>query len=66
MKVDTETIDDDKYQVDFSTHKSNTDIYPKERLPSSIRSKKRQGFIPRELLLFLDLDMEFINDFMKR
>ena len=67
-KVDDEIVED-AFNVEFDTQKSthmNEKVGPSDRVESVIRNRKKQGFLPKELLLFLDLDSDFIESFMQR
>ena len=66
-KVEDEIVEDDRFNVEFDTQKSthhNEKHSPSDRVESVIRNRKKQGFLPKELLLFLDLDSDFIESFM--
>ena len=61
-------LEQDDPQIEFSTEKNSVARVPvvaQQRSNSIQRAEKKQGFLPREFLNFLDLDADKINEFME-
>ena len=54
-----------KFQADFSTSKSASDLEVNAFRNTAPKTKKKQNFLPRELLLFLGLEHQYIESYLE-